>query len=104
MENEKKKLKTMIISMSIVLCIFILAGVVLTFVLKSKKGNLDTLNKQNYELAQELDESQKENDYYFNPDGSYTDDYKNDYFEREKGYGKDGDKKIDIVDDDNNNN
>ncbi len=102
MENEKKKLKTMIISMSVVLCMFVLAGIVLTFVLKSKQGDLNTLNKQNYEYSQQYEEAQKENDYYYNQDGSFTDDYKRDYFEREKGYGKDGDKKIDVVDDNNN--
>lgn len=98
MENEKKRLKTMIISMSVVLCIFILAGIVLTFVLKSKQGDLSTLNKQNYDLIQDYNEAKEKDEYYS------SDDYNDDYFEREEGYGKDGDKKIDIVDEDNNNN
>ncbi len=92
MENEKKKLKTMIISMSVVLCIFVLAGIVLTFVLKSKQGDLSTLNKQNYDLIQDYNEAKEKDEYYS------SDDYNNDYFEREEGYGKDGDKRIDLVD------
>lgn len=92
MENEKKKLKTMIISMSVVLCIFVLAGIVLTFVLKSKQGDLSTLNKQNYDLIQDYNEAKEKDEYYS------SDDYNDDYFEREKGYGKDGDKRIDLVD------
>ncbi len=98
MENEKKKLKTMIISMSVVLCMFVLAGIVLTFVLKSKQGDLSTLNRQNYDLIQDYNEAKEKDEYYS------SDDYNDDYFEREEGYGKDGDKKIDIVDEDNNNN
>lgn len=92
MENEKKRLKTMIISMSVVLCIFILAGIVLTFVLKSKQGDLSTLNKQNYDLIQDYNEAKEKDEYYS------SDDYNDDYFEREEGYGKDGDKRIDLVD------
>lgn len=92
MENEKKKLKTMIISMSVVLCIFVLAGIVLTFVLKSKQGDLSTLNKQNYDLIQDYNEAKEKDEYYS------SDDYNDDYFEREEGYGKDGDKRIDLVD------
>lgn len=98
MENEKKRLKIMIISMSVILCIFVLAGIVLTFVLKSKQGDLSTLNKQNYDLIQDYNEAKEKDEYYS------SDDYNDDYFEREEGYGKDGDKKIDIVDEDNNNN
>lgn len=98
MENEKKRLKIMIISMSVILCIFVLAGIVLTFVLKSKQGDLSTLNKQNYDLIQDYNEAKEKDEYYS------SDDYNDDYFEREEGYGKDGDKKIDIVDKDNNNN
>ena len=98
MENEKKKLKIMIISMSVILCIFVLAGIVLTFVLKSKQGDLSTLNRQNYDLIQDYNEAKEKDEYYS------SDDYNDDYFEREEGYGKDGDKKIDIVDEDNNNN
>lgn len=98
MENEKKRLKIMIISMSVILCIFVLAGIVLTFVLKSKQGDLSTLNKQNYNLIQDYNEAKEKDEYYS------SDDYNDDYFEREEGYGKDGDKKIDIVDEDNNNN
>lgn len=92
MENEKKKLKTMIISMSVVICIFVLAGIVLTFVLKSKQGDLSTLNKQNYDLIQDYNEAKEKDEYYS------SDDYNDDYFEREEGYGKDGDKRIDLVD------
>ena len=92
MENEKKKLKTMIISMSVVLCIFVLAGIVLTFVLKSKQGDLSTLNKQNYDLIQDYNEAKEKDEYYS------SDDYNDDYFEREEGYGKDGDKLMDLVD------
>ena len=98
MENEKKRLKIMIISMSVILCIFVLAGIVLTIVLKSKQGDLSTLNKQNYDLIQDYNEAKEKDEYYS------SDDYNDDYFEREEGYGKDGDKKIDIVDEDNNNN
>lgn len=98
MENEKKRLKIMIISMSVILCIFVLAGIVLTFVLKSKQGDLSTLNKQNYDLIQDYNEAKEKDEYYS------SDEYNDDYFEREEGYGKDGDKKIDIVDEDNNNN
>lgn len=98
MENEKKRLKIMIISMSVILCIFVLAGIVLTFVLKSKQGDLSTLNRQNYDLIQDYNEAKEKDEYYS------SDDYNDDYFEREEGYGKDGDKKIDIVDEDNNNN
>ncbi len=98
MENEKKRLKIMIISMSVILCIFVLAGIVLTFVLKSKQGDLSTLNKQNYDLIQDYNEAKEKDEYYS------SDDYNDDYFEREEGYGKDGDKRIDIVDEDNNNN
>lgn len=84
--------------MSVILCIFVLAGIVLTFVLKSKQGDLSTLNKQNYDLIQDYNEAKEKDEYYS------SDDYNDDYFEREEGYGKDGDKKIDIVDEDNNNN
>lgn len=98
MENEKKRLKIMIISMSVILCIFVLAGIVLTFVLKSKQGDLSTLNRQNYDLIQDYNEAKEKDEYYS------SDDYNDDYFEREEGYGKDGDKKIDIVNEDNNNN
>ena len=92
MENEKKRLKIMIISMSVILCIFVLAGIVLTFVLKSKQGDLSTLNKQNYDLIQDYNEAKEKDEYYS------SDDYNDDYFEREEGYGKDGDKRIDLVD------
>ena len=85
MENEKKRLKIMIISMSVILCIFVLAGIVLTFVLKSKQGDLSTLNKQNYDLIQDYNEAKEKDEYYS------SDDYNDDYFEREEGYGKDGD-------------
>lgn len=78
--------------MSVVLCIFILAGIILTFVLKSKQGDLSTLNKQNYDLIQDYNEAKEKDEYYS------SDDYNDDYFEREEGYGKDGDKRIDLVD------
>ena len=78
--------------MSVILCIFVLAGIVLTFVLKSKQGDLSTLNKQNYDLIQDYNEAKEKDEYYS------SDDYNDDYFEREEGYGKDGDKRIDLVD------
>ena len=98
MENEKKKLKTMIISMSIILCMFIFAGIVLTFVLKSKQSDLSSLNKQNAQLEQDYNKTKEQSDYHFDPEtGEYTDEYKNDHAKYDNNYGNDGDKIIEIT-------
>lgn len=91
MENEKKKLKTMIISMSIILCMFILAGIVLTFVLKSKQSDLSSLSKQNSQLEQEYNKTKEQSDYY------NSDEYKNDHAKYDNNYGNDGDKIVEIT-------
>lgn len=82
--------------MSIILCVFILSGIVLTFVLKSKQENLNTLNKQNYEYSQQYQEAKDKSDYYFDEDGELSDEYSDDYYRYEEGYGNEGDKKIEI--------
>ena len=98
MENEKKKLKTMIISMSIVICMFVLAGIVLTFVLKARQSDLSSLNSQKTQLEQEYSEAKEQDGYYYKSEDSneYTDDYKNDHAKYDDDYGKDGDKIIEI--------
>lgn len=96
MENEKKKLKTMIISMSIVICMFVLAGIVLTFVLKAKQNDLSSLNSQKTQLEQQYDDAKQQDNYYYKSEDSeeYSDNYKNDHAKYDDDKGHDGDKII----------
>ena len=104
MENEKnkKKFKIMFICMSIVLCCFLMVGIVQTFVLKSKQANLSNLQQSNSKLEQEYNQTKDEYEYKgeVDEDGNVTvsDDYYNDYWENngDVPYGEDGDKVIEI--------
>ena len=104
MENErnKKKFKIMFICMSVVLCCFLIVGIVQTFVLKSKQSNLNDLKQTNSSLEQEYNETKDEYEYKgeVDEDGNVTvsDDYYNDYWENNSDtpYGNDGDKIIDV--------
>ena len=92
MENErtKKNFKVMLVCMSIVICCFLLTGIVLTFVLKSKQGNLAATNNQNTQLEQEYKELKDQQDY------KDSDQYADDYYQYEEGYGNDGDIVIEL--------
>lgn len=92
MENEKakNKFKVMLVSMSIVVCVFLLAGIVLTFVLKSKQNTLNLMNQQNTQLEQEYNQNKEQSDYY------NSDKYKDDYYENEENYGNKGDKIVEV--------
>ena len=98
MENEKKKLKTMIISMSIVICMFVLAGIVLTFVLKARQSDLSSLNSQKTQLEQQYNDAKQQDKYYYESEDSeeYTDEYKEDHAKYDDDKGHDGDKIIEI--------
>lgn len=76
--------------MSAILCCFFIVGIVQTFILKSKQSNLNDLKKENFELEQEYNETKDEFEY------KNDENYNNDYWENEKGYGEDGDKIIEI--------
>lgn len=100
---KEKKLKFVFILMSIVLCLFFVAGIVLTFVLKTKQNNVNNLQYQNSLLEQEYNMLKAQHDYKC----SRTDEhdieacmismgYNSDYWKTEYGYGEDGDKIIEV--------
>ena len=91
-EKQKKTFKSRFIIMSVIVGIFFIAGITLTFVLKAKQANLEKLKGQNYELEQQI--SQKELEYnYVN-----SDDYLKDYWKNEEDKStNDGDKIIPIA-------
>ena len=76
--------------MSIILCCFLITGIILTFVLKSKQHYLNNLNNQNSQYEQEYQQAKDKNSYYS------SDDYKDDYYKNEQNYGHKGDKIIEI--------
>lgn len=89
-EKNKRKFKIMFIVMSAVLCCFFIVGVVQTFILKSKQINLNNLKTENLELEQEYNKTKDEYEY------KSDENYQNEYWENEEGYGEEGDKIIEI--------
>ena len=80
----------MFISMSIVLCFLLLTGIILTFVLKTKQSNLNSQNTENIQLEQEYKNLKEQNDY------KNSNQYADDYFQYEQGYGNQGDIIIEV--------
>ena len=90
-EKQKKTFKARLISMAVVVGIFFITGISLTFVLKSKLANLENLKNQNYQIEQQLNQKQSEYDY------KTSDSYSEDYYKNEKSQStNDGDKIIPI--------
>ena len=92
MDNEKTKanFNLMMTVMSIVLCCFLLTGIILTFVLKSRQSALENQLKDNTQLEQEYSQKKEQSDYLS------SDEYKDDYYQNEQNYGHDGDKIIEV--------
>ena len=98
--NQKKKFKITLISMICIISCFFVAGIVQTFVLKSKQNTLANTHSQTSQLEQEYNDAKSTHDYKSsNPNDEDNEDYSDDYYEdywRSQGYGEDGDKKIEI--------
>lgn len=61
--QESKKFKTTLIIMSIVVCCFLLIGIIQTFVLNAKNNELDGLKDNNSQLEQEYNYYKQIHDY-----------------------------------------
>lgn len=110
MEQTTKKTKNIFISLCILLCVFVLAGIILTFVLKSKQAQLSDLQQQTAEVSQKFNDAKEKHDNIFGSDVSdleittddLTDEYKDDYVKHEgtdengNPYGEEGEKVIEI--------
>lgn len=97
MEN-KRKFKITLICMSVVVCCFLLAGIIQTFILKSFQNDLKTTQANTAQLEQDYKDKKSKSDYMSNnPDDMESDDYSDQYYEdywKSQGYGEDGDKNI----------
>lgn len=102
-EKQKKTFKARLISMAVVVGIFFITGISLTFVLKAKQSNLDNLKGQNYQIEQQINEKQNEHDYKIkgideNGNIVATEQYNEDYYKNEQNQStNDGDKTIPIA-------
>ena len=99
--QEKKKFKTTMIVMSVVACIFLLVGIIQTFVLNSQKSTLDDLKDTNAELGIEQQQLEEIHDYMCQIEGEHDieqclidNNYLEEYWKLNHGYGEDGDKII----------
>lgn len=99
--QEKKKLKTTLIIMSVIACLFLLTGIVQTFVLNSQKGTLSDLEETNAKLELQQGELKQIHDYMCDIEGEHDinqcvidHNYLEEYYKLYHGYGEDGDKII----------
>ena len=99
--QEKKKFKTTMIVMAVVACLFLLVGIIQTFVLNSQKSTLDDLKDTNAELGIEQQQLEEIHDYMCQIEGEHDieqcvidNNYLEEYWELNHGYGEDGDKII----------
>ena len=99
--QEKKKFKTTMIVMAVVACIFLLVGIIQTFVLNSQKSTLDDLKDTNAELGIEQQQLEEIHDYMCQIEGEHDieqcvidNNYLEEYWKLNHGYGEDGDKII----------
>ena len=92
MENErtKKNFRFMIVCMSMFICVLLLTGIILTFMLKSKQNELKNTNLHNYQQEQEYKELKDKEDY------KNSNQYADDYYQYTQGYGNQGDIILDV--------
>ena len=97
MEN-KRKFKITLICMSVVVCCFLIAGIVQTFVLKSIQSDLNSAKANTSKIEQEYNDKKTTSDYMSNdPNNMDSDEYSDEYYEdywRSQGYGDEDDKNI----------
>ncbi len=99
--QEKKKFKTTMIVMAVVACLFLLVGIIQTFVLNSQKSTLDDLKDTNADLGMHQQQLEEIHDYMCQIEGEHDieqcvidNNYLEEYWELNHGYGEDGDKII----------
>lgn len=99
--QEKKKFKTTMIVMAVVACLFLLVGIIQTFVLNSQKSTLDDLKDTNADLGMQQQQLEEIHDYMCQIEGEHDieqcvidNNYLEEYWELNHGYGEDGDKII----------
>ena len=86
--KERKKLKKLIIIFSTILGCLLLTAIIQTFVLNSKQAQLNNLVTENSYLSQQEKDLKDQSDY------KESQEYQDEYWKNENGYGQDGDKKI----------
>ncbi|MBE7074948.1 MAG: hypothetical protein E7376_03115 [Clostridiales bacterium] len=89
MHKQTKTLKFIFFILLLIPIVLFAVGIIQTFVLKSKQNELNALNQSIIVSEQQQTELEKELEY------KQSDEYKNEYYKYENGYGKPGD--IEIV-------
>lgn len=88
MQKQTKMIKFMLVVLLLIPVILFVTGIIQTFVLKSKQNELES---SKYQLEQSVQNEQELTEEY---EYKTSDEYLNEYYKHNSGYGEDGDIKL----------
>lgn len=96
MPKQTRMIKTMLIIFLLIPIILLFAGIIQTFVLKTKQAELLKAKNNLTQAEQEYEVLNQKHKYVYNDDGTLSEEYLKEYYKHKGNYGGEGDVDIEL--------